>query len=542
LGRSERSAASGAARTQAGRVRELGRATEGARGTANRQEFLLSRFRPEFTALLRDHVQRFQNPRSVPLEVRSAARLLLLAHRAERLGRALSPGLRAALERAVAQARYRGRVGANETTVEVEATVNDAIVAALTTRDGTVGPVLREGGQPAPEFLGTLASEGQSIEQIPWDRLSRQQKLALIESQFDLSAFHVHGRAIPGVVFRDELPVSPGSTTTSRRGSLRDRIEFTSQTQRMANPLYEFHVRQRGPASNTLRASVRTEAQLGVRTAYRHQHVTARLPSAIRRGDPIARAQLIEFYRRMNMIVELDRVARGGALMPNVTDGNLFFDWLSAENLGVLNDHLRSLAGERATPLHSHSQLKMAGIGFRPGTLYDDPNVIGFEVRTLSSTGEPPARYSALVDAVQRGLVGQRYGVSRGRIARWYYEAVEARSGTLAERESAALASLHYSRPIEAMLEEANQRMMLPRRVIEIFREGVRSNGALKLLLHDFRGDPALGTNRRVHEQISEAQRRAILAISEGTQPSAALMTFVRESRLQTRFQRSVGM
>lgn len=169
------------------------------------QQYVRTRLSPdlhELTVAL-DALQRSGalDPR---VEVRAMAAAARVVVAAEGAHVSLDSVTKDKVEALLSRSRYADLIRRHDTAVENEVTRTWGVIAALTTADGTIGPVLTKGGRPAPPFVTELA-KGRPVAQIPWDELSPQQKLDLLKSQTAGWDFF-DDRALPGVIFRRRNP------------------------------------------------------------------------------------------------------------------------------------------------------------------------------------------------------------------------------------------------------------------------------------------------------------------------------------------------
>ncbi len=492
-------------------------------------------------------------------EIVTAARLNQIVRRARAIDDAALPEATIDhVDQAAAGTRYNARLRRSESAVEIETRSNDLVFGAMTTEDGTVGPILRDGGQPAPQWLVRRANGG-AVESVSFDSLTPRERRALLRSQSKGRSFFSN-RRIPGVRMQGSL--ANARTDGSRRvpnprisgrpqrgdrvtvdGVLMNHVEYRGPNEVETITGVEMHVRQAGPAAQNLRDARTVERLLELPEPNRHQHVTAQLGSDIRSGDAVSRTQFVDFYRRVNMVAELQSFEDGYALRP-VRDGAVtYFDFLSANGLRALNRYLRRTS-EGPGAYMGDSSLKMAAVGFRPGSLYGNERLVGFEVRTLASGGaEMPRAHFRLVTAVQRGLVGRTYGLPRSRIANWYRRNVNgATPAEVIENEANAIERLHYNQGIASLLEHAPAHLTIGDVARATLTAQADNDYSLKLLVHDFANDPVFEGNPSGLRTVQRAQQRAIDALQSGTAPREAVSQFLQRSNLRRVYARSIGI
>jgi hypothetical protein len=443
------------------------------------------------------------------------------------------------VERLLSSARYRSLSMHHDTAVENEAKTSWGVMAALTTEDGTVGPILREGGKAEPAFLKDLA-HGRPTQSIAFDELSPPQKLELLQSQSKGRDFFSE-RRIPGVIFRDGVAVS---------GGLQKKVEYMGPTNVDTVNGIEFHVRQPGQASQSLQTAMAAANKLKVNVVSRHQHIPARIPASIMRGnfpasimkgDDVDRFRLVDFYRRTNTTAELKSLLDGYRLSPVEQGDVTYFDFLQSSGLIQMNEHLSDVAANRRSWIE-HDDLKMAAVGFRTGEMYGDPKMFGFEIRTIS-----PARteeWGTFANAVQKGVLTGSYGLPRSSVAEWHAANV---SGGI-QGQNAALEKLHYNRPIVYLLADAPAALKpsLTPEVTERLKANAPKFYGLKMLVHDWSRDPVLAGKPALQAHVVAAQQKGLAALGgasvDENRMHAIVKTFAAESGLYEAFATSMGM
>lgn len=527
------------------------------RGSVEERRYALKQLEPDVRRILDviDGIQRrgSVDPVAEHRAVAAAGRVLYAAFEA-RPG-AVSSELVDRFDTLYSRAAYRRTAPHHETAVEIETRMSDRILDAMTTKDGTLRPLLEEGGKRPPRFLRRMARGG-DVKDIQWDALSRRQKIQLLRSQSRGRSFF-GGRSIPGMRFRRAIdkPIGSevklggriaraGDRTASVDGVLMDKVEYMGPTNVDKVSGVEMHVRQRGRASRNARDAFTVVDLMDSPATQGHEHIPYRIPRAVMKGDRIARESLVDFYRRANMVGELLSVLEGYRLTPVKNGTVTYFDFLHADGLSALDRHLDSIARGRGGEL-DESSLKMGAVGFRTGELYGDSRMFGFEVRVLSK--RRAQRGDRFVDALQKGILTGRYGLARSRIEAWQRRALDPKvlgHEPTVRDESEALARLHYNRPIDVALAEAPGDLrdeLTPRVEKRLRRESDRSYG-LKMLVHDWSADPALAGNHRAIERVREAQRKGLSALERGAADGVVVGNFVRESNLYQVFADSIGM
>jgi hypothetical protein len=331
----------------------------------------------------------------------------------------------------------------------------------------------------------------------------------------------------------------------------------------------ELHLRRAGAAGATLADGFTVAGLLGDGVDAAHQHLPVPIPVEVRRGDRIARARLVDFYRRVNLVADLEAVLDGFALT-SVKTGVMetSFNYLFGRSLSKLNAHLDKVA--RGEPSTLGDDLKTAAVGFRVGQTYGKPGWMGFEIR--SSSRRRSEAGDGFPDAVQRGLLTGAYGLSRGRFATWFRKTIGTGPADV-DADGKALAAVHYNGLTQHVLLDAPPALLAaltegdadaferwtaearePRTIGEkldrtdtnphvarFLAESPRRYG-LKMLMHDWSKDPVLHDQPALLSRVRRAQLVGISRLRNGVPADAITQDFVVESGLYEVFARSIGM
>jgi len=465
-------------------------------------------------------------------EARAMAAASRVLHAASQADVALTNEPKNQTEHLLSGALYKQRVNHHDTAIEVEAGMTRGILAAMTTRDGTVGPVLADGGRPPPAFLAKKAGN-KPIESVLWDDLSATEQLDLLKSQSKGHDFFSN-RSMPGVMFRPNAGKA-----------LMSKVEYLGPASVESVNGVELHVRQPGTASNNQKDSLETAAAIGATPLSRHQHVPNKIPQSILKGNAVDRFRLVDFYRRANITADLASVLEGYSLKPN-RDGHItYFDYMKAGALPAMNKHLFSVATTGRGTL-GPSTLKMGSVGFRTGSLYKDETMFGFEMRTLSKTNsEEKMRFG---NAVQKGVLTGSYGTPRATIEEWHDKVIGTKGSPskIARRQGEVLSGLHFNRDTDTLLAEPPQELMasLTPNVRRGMREKADEQYSLKLLVHDWSKDPVISSQPGLAATIVTAQKAALAKLDkDGFESNMGIIkTFVKDSGLYDVYSESLGM
>ena len=492
-----------------------------------------------------------------------------------------------------------------QTSVELEMPLNAATLNLLTTTDGTLAPLIRD--QPIPDFVVALAKrrEVPDPKLIPFDWLSDQQKIDLIEitkGQFENSTDFFRNRRIQGLTTKEKVHVKfsaptrflgvdypAGAHTIDVSGALQPYVEF-GNPESLVEPIsrIELHLRGSHRASEMVESSWALELGIGAEKKHKHAHITSPIPWKELQEAPVTTAmQLTDFHRRTNTAAEmLGIVEEKLSVSFNRGEGGVtHFGPVTAKDLSRMLVDWRTVIRRKTNEFKTKYKIGYAGA--RSPGFYDDPDVWGEEVRFLTRRmNSKNAR--ALLDSVQHQMDTQAYLATRDQIKAWqsFTREESAATGTLTDKlrnwaakklerekyphlnpndrlqetltgkwQEDLVYSSHYQKPWGDIYQQ------LPGRIKDEFtwlikrpgkdskdigawlQERYRGQEEVKMLFHDWSKDP-LFFNRP--EKVTTIMNRQVHALRRVTRGEGTLNEIVREfllsSGLYREYLESVGM
>lgn len=500
---------------------------------------------------------------------RTAAALGRLLFAMERVAPGTVPtGLLDWQEAIAAQLDYEHAAPKHQTAVEFETDLRAAHLEAMTTVDGTCGPVIKVGGRHTDAVRQRATELGVPPSAVPWDSLSGDEKLALLNAQQSGESAFFRSRKLPGLVFRPGYGVDDQGRTF-----LESKPEYGSPTDVGAISGLEYHTRRPGYASQLADDSFDLEVETfgGEKPSSSHQHIPFWLGSDVMKNNPIARAQLVDYYRRINVLAELWASVYEGYSAHQVSHGMAtYFDFASAQSMQTLDKHLRAVTSGSYGKM-DQSELKLAMVGARTGDLLDgitNPDAwLDFELRNQGGfeNADPEFR-RAYTDAIQKAALSRSFGISNTQFMAWF-EAMTAGQPMTASVTTTLVARQHYNRPgllaqvspelaasdeylaAEPYLKDLNLNDYAQRN-----KDYPHEDYRLRMLVHDWSHDPVFASDPEGPARVLEAQKRALAKLA-GYKPSTrstkgagaghiqqVVVEFIRESGLIIDFELSVGV
>ncbi len=362
------------------------------------------------------------------------------------------------------------------------------------TTDGTVGPILTEGGNGAPSSLVAFAGQqGVPPERVSLDGMPDHVLADVIASQFSRTRWSRGNRHIPGVHIRDNAGIG-----------VMPEVEYTDP-ENLVNGRYELHVRSSEPAARNLARARHYAASLGAGGL--HQHVVGRR----RALSGMGRISVLVFHTLINTLAEISFIEQG---IPLVSNGNSF-DYMNQQQV----ERVYAMLGAGSYSREDRNETKLMAVAYLPPGFYDEADLHGFENRVAGQSLLAATISARLESAVQEG----RY-VSDSTVNNW----VRAQGGNTAD----AIANLHYRRPMTARrLQIAGARLRIgPRATAALQSAGTQY--AAGMLVHDWANSP-IPTDAAIEANLLGAQQSAIDALERGVSVPAAVAQFVQASGLK---------
>jgi hypothetical protein len=456
-----------------------------------------------------------------------------------------------------------------DSAIELEVLLNEQSVKLITTENGVLGDLFIDADELPQALKDFFRSD--ELKSDSW----REKKLANLSTKLQVEAFKQgiivqnlefsssssQGRKIPNFYVKKEIQetyhilpnVDMGSPETPQKGSL-----------------LEFHMRDSiAPGELTLKA-LQFQKKMSLAPGSFHMHVVFNQDLKWLRQNPTINTwQLIEFWRRLNLTMEMrDVFENGRSLIENISVygdrvftnfAPLRYDEISSGfNYMRKLSHSKNLNTQNEAPLRSAS--KMGWIGMWGHDKYDAPDLFGFELRFLSSTDLPPNLVKYLNQLPQQ-VETHNFGMSADKIKIWgelmnlntmddsfsnsvkyFLGKTPDMPGTMNKKFYEAL-NPHY--PYKRKFEElpfAFKKVLLGLNQKEVKR-AFNSRGRLNYLVHDWRQDPLLFNQPELLEQIEKAQLHALRKWAQNSKKETQILQeFMLDSGLYKAFADSIGL
>ncbi len=459
-------------------------------------------------------------------------------------------------------AAYQKQGGA---AVELEMGVSQAVLRILTTSDGLVGGLFPEGDLPG--FYTQWSKQNYPrVEpaKVDWDLLDEDlQMRLLVEVSRRKKTDFFEDRVVPNVKVRDIIHVQFDQTTDFlgqqyQRGEYDvdvsrffRRVEYISPASVANFSGVELHLRSSEmDAGDLVHSAWNFQAGIGAPKTHLHEHVVEPLPiEALEKAPEETSLVMTEHYRRINLLAEfvsvlkLRRISANKRFSWSRLSTLHFFDSI---NPNFLSGIYRYFAGE-----WKYKKLgdlfKMGWVGFRGSDAYDQPNLYGYEYRSISDSSSLPLRKKILSN-LQKGMRSQEYGLSSPSMLDW----VRSKGVNIRDENavSALWESTWYKQSYTTLLKR------LPAYLRPILGGPVRSflkvaslrfswmgNEATKMLLYDWSTDPLFHADPIAQKKLIEEQQRALNRyFKNGEALNVVLKDFVWSSGLLERVAQTFGL
>jgi len=443
-----------------------------------------------------------------------------------------------------------------DTSVEIEIDNKDPILSLLTTTDGTLAPLL----PPKPSFslFGFRLPvffhgefHGWSYERLaeePWENLTLEQKrLFLSWVTLRKTTPFFTDRTVPGFKLKDKATLNFKKATDFLGqhfeagpheidiSKLFRQVEYGTPNQ---NPsLLELHFRTNKPAGDVSQSAWIFLEGLDVAKTHQHVHVVSPLNiKRLQEEGQVRSVMLTDFYRRANLVLEMISIVeeKHYGISANKSGTITFWDNLSTERLNHVYNHLEASRALGHQP-HLGTAAKMAFVGFRGGDTYDDPSLMGFEVRGISkhSNSDYIKKY---LNTIQWALTQDQFGVSKEQIEDWI-----SRQSTTKPLD---LGATWYNQPWEQL--KTNGFAHRFEEIVEPYLRkhfyDLEQNRELKMIIHDWSQDPLLFRNEKLLRHIRRKQIEALEKLNAGTISQQRIVSeFLITSGIYGIFTRSLG-
>ena len=302
----------------------------------------------------------------------------------------------------------------------------------------------------------------------------------------------------------------------------------------------ELHFRLARPAGEVSRAASDFQELLGVQPTHQHVYVVTPIPVEALRAEPKVIGPLnADFFRRVNLAAEMITVMEEGRPIRErkavVNEEEVqFFGWLGADQLNEVADYLVAQGNGRSYRMQD--RVKMAWVGFRGHDKFDQPGLMGMEVRSVRP-GVAERAYERFLNAIQKSWTEQNLGVAPGTFQQWLNSQYQG-------DYHRALTENWYHKTWDELVGKAPLNLKVAMLRMDSDLKSHLSKNApeeLKMVLHDWSHDP-LFFNRsdRIH-QIRQEQIHALNALKEGVSEQRVIREFLEKSGLYEAVLRSLA-
>lgn len=321
----------------------------------------------------------------------------------------------------------------HDVAVEIEMSLSPNVMQFITTKDGTVGPLLKPGEKFPSWFVEFAKSKFPSVavEKVAWDDLSYKDKLRLMR---DLLPAHrqdfeesrrYHGLAVrksvkatfsaPTELFGKKY--AAGTHDVDVSGVLLDRVEAASHTSLNEFTDLELHFRGRHSAGTMSKGVWDLQKAMVIPQANQHVNMVDAIPFSEFQKDPDDMScRTAEAYRRVNLLAEAKGIIEDNALVVDSVSGDyIYFGSLKSERLTSLLKFLRQVPSKKAFKVGT--DFKMSWVGYRGSDLYGE-GLWGYEFRAISDNADVEStRY--MLDAVHSRFLRNDLGISDAEWTAW---------------------------------------------------------------------------------------------------------------------------
>jgi hypothetical protein len=155
---------------------------------------------------------------------------------------------------------------------------------------------------------------------------------------------------------------------------------------------------------------------------------------ALEQNPELVAFQNTDFFRRANLASEMMTIVEDGQSITkreSMRNGEViqWFGWLEPGDLKTVYRYL--LARARHEEFNLKDRIKMAWIGFRGHDKFDEPDLMGMEVRAIGRTADMDI-IEPFLNTLQKSWMDQELGISKDKLQLW-------------------LESQHANRPFQAL-------------------------------------------------------------------------------------------
>lgn len=436
-----------------------------------------------------------------------------------------------------------------DTSVELEMASDAPVLKLFTSSNGLVSGILKQGD--VPEKIQQLFPDKNPDEilKTPWRDIAPYKQIEILRAgAASKGTSFFQDRRIPDVKYEQgffanvEKPTeflgkvyTEGLQSIWPKEFLKGPIEYMGPMNRP--DAVELHFRIKKPAGETSKEARKFQEIIGVKPTHQHVYIVNPIPfKRLEKNPKLIATQNADFYRRVNLAAEMIGVMEDGSKIRERTHGKgrdqiYLFGALKPENLVKMAKYLEA-KGKREEVKPLKDDLKIAWVGFRGSDKFDEPNLMGFEFRSVGVNSDL-ALYERLLNTIQKSWIQQRMGIPVSKIQSWLEEGY---SGDF-ER---ALTENWYQKEWSEVVAKAPKEIAKELSWWEL--RGLKSKFGVehqeaKMLFHDWSKDPLFFDDVEAQATIREAQIQAVKSLKN---QSSEISTIMRKFFIQSGLYESV--
>jgi hypothetical protein len=231
-------------------------------------------------------------------------------------------------------------------------------------------------------------------------------------------------------------------------------------------------------------------------------------------------------------------IKRGrGISVRRAKDGTaIYFGPVSASDISHVFDSF--YYAKRGSPPGRATAVHIGWAGFRGNGYYDDPDLWGIEVRSVSKR-LPPHLHHEILDSVQHAIVTRDFGTTREDLMRWVNKNPEKRSGAGAGNE---IRSLWYNDGQSRAIEKRQSMYTAAGFTDSEWTQLTSNHIELGMVVHDWSQDTLLIDHPERLGKIQAEQNIALKKLKAGEDPSSVMKSFLVQSGIYESVLKSIGL
>jgi hypothetical protein len=414
-----------------------------------------------------------------------------------------------------------------ESAVELEIDAADSVLALMTTTTGTVrgiwpaGQVLTDIPKDLFDMLKDAYPDLSPLD-VPWEVLSAEEQRRLLKAAAPLTEWEFfQNRRVKGLIYKEIVTLTftkptrfagkiyPAGThkIPSKEIFGNTVIEYMGPKRMRENLGFELHIRSRYSAGDNMITARNLSLNLIGRISPLHLHITGPYPAESNAHEAL---RMMGAYQNFMMVHDLLLMERKGTIDSN-SDGFYAYDGYAARDF--YNAVKSGLAWDQIQEIHS----KMGTIGLRNHTGYDD-FVWGIESRYLSPSISDARLYMMLNQIQDKMISGELTSAleQAKRYSAFFFGNPNIKNALMKNVAD----SLHRGRGMEDwQVLEAHQK-----------------NAMTLYLFQNFSTNYEFFGNKKLLEQITQAQEHCIELLKRGMNSTDVMELFARKSGLRHYF------